>query len=377
MLTNPLTVLAHYKRSKTSSKNKSATQKTVSVLTEHHQLFYISKTKLVSRGELFNLPKHIIQLNLSSLNQPEGARISNWSLLANIHLYKTDLGELDLSNNRITSVGFRSLAEGYDGFGVFKDLCVLILAGNDVGDAVSLIADKCRKLRMIDLTGNGVGDVGAMALGRMAKEGYLSLLDLGGNKITDYGAKMLMIQARNAPYLSALSLHENPMIGEEGNNFVLKSMFDNLTMQFLTLSLADCNAVILGHLLAENVGLLCLRLYFADALTEQSVKNICIGIAENMSVQRLDMYFMHLFPGFEHLVLAMVQNTTITRLSLGLQSCTEIDMICDIIKLNIGLNELEISTTLPLTRLQAQTIAHAQLVHNPSLQLVLPRIQND
>mmetsp|Transcript_8227 Transcript_8227/g.12635 ORF Transcript_8227/g.12635 Transcript_8227/m.12635 type:complete len:367 (+) Transcript_8227:163-1263(+) len=184
------------------------------------------------------------------------------------------------------------------------DICRLLCNGNS-------------DLSHLDLTGYGIGDDGAKALGSVIQlQSTLISLSLGYNLISPAGAVPLIESVNNIVHsidlrcnsigdegafaLSKLFMKENKIqhlaiqnnyIGPSGVTVLVSSLGDNATLQSLDLgtnNIGDEGALAIGKLLKTNNSLKVLNLWSND-LTEAGIQVISYGLKENFSVEVLNL----------------------------------------------------------------------------------------
>lgn len=120
----------------------------------------------------------------------------------------TRIRMLDLEKNDLGDGDLEELSQSC----FLTELTSLLLWGNRICDAgvAALIATSLPSLTRLDLSGNIIGDAGAITLANSTLFGRLQMLDLTANQIGDAGAQALASSAF-AETIGRLDITKNPM----------------------------------------------------------------------------------------------------------------------------------------------------------------------
>ena len=153
--------------------------------------------------------KYVQHLNLSNNQIYDDGIEASSSLLSRIVT-------LDLSNNQITVLGAKFLAEGLE---KARTLTVLILDNNPLQsegvEAILLALRENYSLKTLGLSATSIGNAGIENCAKLLHDNIgIAKLDLGANSITASGAKFLAKLLQDNTSLSALCLNGNSLTPE-------------------------------------------------------------------------------------------------------------------------------------------------------------------
>jgi len=226
------------------------------------------QARLYKRGNMKSLYDYIQELKNNSITE---LKLSEYTLetkdienLANVLSNNTSLKILDLSYNKIGDIGALHLATS--------------LRYNTT-------------LQKLNLTRNDITDNGATYLGNALKYNTgLQALNLTRNDITD-GVKKLAEGLFNNTSLKILDLSYNK-IGDIGALHLANSLLTNTSLQSLLLGytrIGDIGAEYLANALSHNTSLKQLYLYFTS-IREKGAEILINSLGHNSSIQQLILY---------------------------------------------------------------------------------------
>ena len=243
--------------------------------------------------------------------------------LAEVLNCKTILEELDLSDNGIGNVGVEALAQVIGSNTTLKELS---LRGNDVGDvgakALAEVLNCNNILEELDLSLNGIGEIGTEALAQaIGSNTALKKLVLSDNDVGHVGAKALAAVLNCNNILEKLDLSFN-RIGCFGAQAFAQAIGPNTTLKKLVLSsngTGDIGAIALAEALHSNSSLKVLKL-FGNCIGDSGAKAFAEALHHNSTITHLDLSRNEDIgeEGVHHLTQALTVNDSISENGLTL-----------------------------------------------------------
>ncbi|XP_023932477.1 uncharacterized protein LOC106159508 [Lingula anatina] len=200
-------------------------------------------------------------------------------------------------------------------------------------------------VKVLDLTGNKMGDEGAVYVSDLLRENYyVTSLTLAENNITRIGLKVLAEEVINSRYLKTLDLSGNGF-GENDAHHIAEILENNQILRELYLShneFRELGGEILSPAIANNVTLELLDLSW-NHLRRKGAAAIAQGIKENMGLKTVNLAWngFHLM-GCKALAEALEVNKSLKTLDLT-SNRIDLDSLKALLKglkLNEGLETL-------------------------------------
>ena len=213
-----------------------------------------------------------------------------------LHHYKTPLEVLNL---RHTGVGEEDCAQ----LALLIDLEVLhmnnnSLSSNSVASLSSLLQQSVCQLRVLYLSGCGIGGEGAVYLGTgLTNNHSLTTLEMDYNPIGDIGAAALGDMIRDNTVLETLYMNRCE-IPSQGFVQLAAGLISNTSLKTLWLHGNQCGiegAKAISNMLEENKTLQVLDLYDDDSL-EEGVAVIMAGLQHNTTLSELSLPWQYWCP---------------------------------------------------------------------------------
>mmetsp|Transcript_48181 Transcript_48181/g.65613 ORF Transcript_48181/g.65613 Transcript_48181/m.65613 type:complete len:761 (-) Transcript_48181:297-2579(-) len=164
--------------------------------------------------------------------------------------------------------------------------------GDDGAELVAAALHGNRRVVLLDLMSNGIGDRGAAALARtlVADDNVLEVLDLYANRIGDEGSAALARALRNNTSLSVLDLWDNK-VGDRGASALGDLLKENGHLRELHLcwnEIGDAGAMALGEALENNSALTRLNLW-DNMIGDEGAIALAMGLEANTALRDLNL----------------------------------------------------------------------------------------
>ena len=169
------------------------------------------------------------------------------------------------------------------------------LSGQCKGDSVFFIAfglcnNYCRIIRILDISGNKINDLGAKAIAEGLHENRtMQKLDISNNNILDDGTKAISDFIKKSSTLQHLSISGNE-ISAEGAKHIAEAIKITKTVQKLDISsnkISNIGAISIGDSLEDNKSLLELNLS-ENQITDVAIKGLCKAFRINKVLLKLN-----------------------------------------------------------------------------------------
>ena len=249
----------------------------------------IQELKLLGRrdldvGEVFlglQLNQHIQKLVFYGIDLRDTVKMNS---LAPFLCNNPVLKKIDLSNCNLNSDGVNILAEALSNR--LRDTLENInLSENDFRtahlDSLTTVLAKCRRLKLLSLNSNGIGEMGCLSIANLLKStesSNIGHVDLSGNAIDSQCAILLAESLTNNTKMKTLQLWGNKLITAKGWEAMLKLVCDSSSIEAVKTSNHILHNIPTTHrLLVSLLGIDDANLFRASLrMNNRSNKNMAI-----------------------------------------------------------------------------------------------------
>lgn len=261
----------------------------------------------------------------------------------------------------------------------------LELSGNKIGDAGAISLSNALRanshLQHLNLAANNVKDQGANALSNALRVNTsLHYFDLASNKFGNNGAIAFAAALRQNSTLKTIILSHNFALKRKGLEHILHALLTNSSIEHLGLSLSDVNQkarTLVCELLRTKSRLRHLEFTDRDLSEHDECANLFRSLQANSSLEVLNLSSsIHFRPSMRPKFTAFDELRSNTSLrELGLSSCsitgTHLDSLCEMLRVNSVLKQLDMSTNLCLDLASLKTLCLALTCNRSIQELIL------